>query len=151
MARRAIYAQETGEVFLFLLTLSHPQLLQPIRVVNNNEDVTSDGFVYQRFPFDVHMPPENEDAPPKVNLRVAGADRTLVQAVRSLSGEAMTAELSVVLASSPDTIEAGPLEFKLRDVTYEAAIVEGSLQFEDFLSEPYPADKLTPDKFPGLF
>lgn len=150
-ARRALFAQETGEVFLLLLTISHPSLAQPIRVVNNSEDVTSGGWVYQRFPFELALPPETEDAPPTVQLRIANADRQIVQAVRSLSGAAMTVDLSVVLASSPDTVEAGPYRFTLRDVSYNAAIVEGTLRFEDVLNEPFPADSFTPARFPGMF
>lgn len=63
----------------------------------------------------------------------------------------MTVDLSVVLASSPSTIEAGPYRFTLRDVMYDAAIVEGTMRFEDVLNEPYPADSFTPARFPGLF
>ena len=55
-ARRALYAQETGEVFLLLLVISHPSLPAPIRVVNNSEDVVSGGFTYQRFPFELALP-----------------------------------------------------------------------------------------------
>jgi hypothetical protein len=150
-ARRAIFAQETGEVFLLLLTIAHPQLAEPIRVVNNNEDVVSGGVTFQRFPFELALPPETEEAPPTVSLRIANADRQIVQAVRALAGDAMTVDVSVVLASSPDTIEAGPYRFTLRDVSYDAAIVEGTLRFEDVLNEPYPADSFTPARFPGLF
>lgn len=150
-ARRALYAQETGEVFLLLLVISHPSLPAPIRVVNNSEDVVSGGFTYQRFPFELALPPESDEAPPTVTLRIANADRQIVQAVRSLAGEAMTVDLSVILASSPDTIEAGPYRFTLRDVSYDAAIVEGTLRFEDVLNEPFPADSFTPARFPGLF
>jgi len=150
-ARRAIFSQETGEVFLLLLKITHPDLAEPIRVVNNSEDVTSNGYLYQRFPFEVALPAENEDAPPTVQLRIANADRQIVEAVRSLSGEAMTVELAVILASSPDTIEAGPYQFTLRDVSYDASIVEGTLMFEDVLREPFPAETFTPARFPGLF
>lgn len=146
-----MFAQETGEVFLLLLVIEHPSLPAPIRVVNNTEDIDSGGVTYQRFPFELALPPENDEAPPTVSLRIANADRQIVQAVRSLAGEAMTVALSVVMASSPDTVEAGPYRFTLRDVTYDAAIVEGTLRFEDILNEPYPADEFTPARFPGLF
>jgi hypothetical protein len=150
-ARRAIYAPETGEVFLVLLTITHPSLPAPIRVVANSEDIVSEGLTYQRFPFEVTLPPESEDSPPSVKLRIANADREIVRAVRSVSGEAMKAELRVVLASSPDVIEAGPYEFTIRQPTFDASFVEATLRFEEILSEPYPADAFTPSRFPGLF
>ncbi|MFN0133436.1 MAG: DUF1833 family protein [Phycisphaerales bacterium] len=150
-ARRAIFAQETGEVFLLLLTITHQQLPTPIRVVNNSEDVTSNGILYQRFPFELALPAENDEAPPSVTLRIANADRQIVQAVRSLAGDAMGVELAVVLASSPNTIEAGPYRFTLRDVSYDASVVEGVLRTEDVLNEPYPSATFTPAHFPGMF
>lgn len=59
--------------------------------------------------------------------------------------------LSLVMASTPDTIEAGPFTFNLREVEYDAEFVSGNLLFEDILNEPFPADSFTPARFPGLF
>jgi len=42
-AQAAINAQETDEIFLILLTISHDDLAEPIRVVSNNENITSNG------------------------------------------------------------------------------------------------------------
>lgn len=150
-ARQAIFARETGEAFILLLVLSHPSLSPPIRVCNNSADLVSGGDTYQKFPFELNIPPDTEEAPPTVRLAIANADRAIVEAVRSLAGEAITATLSVVMASSPDSIEAGPFSFSIRDVSYDAAIVEGTLMFEDVLNEPFPADSFTPGRFPGVF
>ena len=150
-ARASLFAQQTGEVFVQLLTLEHPDLVEPIRVCSDSIDTVSGGLTYQRFPFTITMPPEDEDAPPIVRLKIANADRTIVRSVRELSQNAMMVTLSVVMASSPDTIEAGPLEFKLRNVTFDAEFVEGELHFEDPLNEPFPADTFNPNTFPGLF
>jgi hypothetical protein len=150
-ARTALFAQQTGEIFVLLLELDHAELVEPIRVCSDSIDTEHGGRTYQRFPFEIGMPPEDEDAPPIVRLKIANADRAIVAAVRQLAGNAMTVTLTVVLASSPDTIEAGPLEFTLRNVTYDAEFVEGELQFEDVLNEPFPADTFNPNTFPGLF
>jgi hypothetical protein len=63
----------------------------------------------------------------------------------------MSVDVSVVLASSPSAIEAGPARFTLRDVTYSDSTVEGNLLFEDFLNEPFPADQYAPGTTPGIF
>lgn len=150
-AVKAVLAQQTDEVFVFLLQVDHPSFVAPIRVCNNNEDVTSGGFEFLRFPFEITLPDDSESAPPAVKLRIANADREIVNAVRSISGEPATVTLSIVMASSPNTIEAGPLVFKLRDVEYNASEVTGTLKFEDILNEPYPADTYSPTRYPSLF
>ncbi len=38
-ARKAIYDQETSEVFLLLLEINHADLAEPIRVVNNDTNI----------------------------------------------------------------------------------------------------------------
>lgn len=150
-ARSALYAPQTGEVLLHLLTLSHVSLPEPIRVTDNTEDVVSLGTTYQAFPFEATLPDETEEGVPQVTLSICNADRRIVQAVRSVQGDAMKAELRVVLAGSPDVTEAGPYMFDLRDIEYDAAVVSGRLRFEDLLNEPYPCDEFTPTRTPGVF
>lgn len=50
-----------------------------------------------------------------------------------------------------DTVEVGPFDFKLKNVTYDSLAVEGDLMFENILDEPYPGDCFLPSTFPGLF
>lgn len=150
-ARRAIFAPETSEVFLWLMKLSHPSMTADLRVVNDAQNLISNGDTYQGFPFEITMPSETEDVPPVVQLRIANAGREIVTAVRQLSGPSMTVMLSLVRAASPNDVEAGPFEFNLREVEYDAEFVTGSLLFEDMLNEPCPAETFTPTQFPGLF
>lgn len=150
-ARRAIFASQTGEVFVGLLTLSHPLLHDPIRVCSDSSDTTSGGVVYLAFPFEMTMPAEREDGLPRVQLRVCNVDRRIVEAARSVYGEPMQVEFSVVLASSPDVLECGPFTFSLEDIGYDALTVEGSLAYEDFLNEAFPDGSMDPNQFPGLF
>lgn len=131
--------------------LSHPQLPLPIRVCNAGETVESGGHGYPHFPFEVSLPPEDDESPPSVELRICNVDREIVKAVRSLPSGPMQVELSLVLLSDPDQVEAGPFRFSLRDVRYDAGVVSGQLMFEDVLNEPFPADSFTPSRVPGLF
>jgi len=151
VAKRAIYSSESGEVFVVLLTIDHPDFLLPIRVGSDAVQVTSDGNVHLPYPFRVSMPSELEDRLPEVTLEIDNVDRQIVDAVRSVGGSPMTVTMKVVLASSPNVIEAGPIEFTLRDVSYDASVVQGSLGFDDPLNEPFPGDSFTPARFSGLF
>lgn len=148
--REALQAQETDEVISFLLTLSHPSFAAPIRVTDNGEDLTSNGEVYISFPFQVTTPGDSEAAT-SVRLSIDGTDRRIVTEIRGTNYEPIQVDLCVVLAATPDLIEIGPYSFKLRNISYTAATVEGDLEFEDINNEPYPTDSFTPSRFPGCF
>jgi hypothetical protein len=149
--RQAINAAQTLEAFLFLVTLRHGSFDDDIRVCNDGQDLTSRGLPFLRFPFEIVMPPESDEAPPRVTLRICNVDRRIVEAVRSVPDGAITVILELVLSGDPDQVEAGPFEFTLRKATYDALVVEGELRYEDLLSEPYPADKFDPGRTPGIF
>jgi hypothetical protein len=148
--RAAVNAQQTGEVFLVILEIDHADMVTPIRVVNDQISVMSGGDYYAAFPFQVQMPDESDDTMPFVTLRIDNVDQQIVTALRQLTS-APTVTLSVVLASDPDTVEAGPFTFSLAQATYDANAVAATLTYEDVLSEPIPGDKFTPNNFPGVF
>lgn len=145
----ASFAQETGEVFLILLQIDHASLSQPIRVVNNNENLTSAGALYVAFPFEIELPGEDGDRPANARLRIDNVDRTIVNTLRAINSPP-TVTVRVVLAATPDTIELEMAGLTLRNATYDAATVTGDLAFEQIMVEPV-ATMMTPAKFPGLF
>ena len=148
--RQAAFAQQTDQVFLVILEINHSSLAQPIRVVNNTQDVTSNGNAYIGFPFDIELPGDFEEALPTVNLTICNVDRQIVQAIRTLTGPP-TITMSVILASQPDSLQAGPYVMTLREASYDAMAVSGSIMTEDVLNEAYPGDSFTPGIAPGLF
>ncbi|MFQ5776363.1 MAG: DUF1833 family protein [Kiloniellaceae bacterium] len=149
-ARQALFAQETGEAFIILLTIDHPNLAAPIRVAGDGLDVISRGDTFVAMPFDLSLPEQTEDRPPRARLAIDNVSRDIVKAVRSISSPA-TVLIEIVLASDPNTVEASLPDFILRDVRYDALVVEGDLDLEDFAAEPYPAAIFSPANFPGLF
>lgn len=149
-ARAAMFAQETGSVFLLLLDIAGTGLPAPVRVVNNMQPITHAGNVYQAGAFGITLPPEEDDRPPEVRLQIDNVDQAIVEGVRLLTGPP-TVTLRVVLAESPDVIECGPFDFTLRGAEYDAAMVTGTLMFQDILNESFPTDAFTPANFPGLF
>lgn len=145
----SINAQETAEVWLVLVTIEAANLATPIRVVNNNEDVTSRGNLYQAFPFDIILPGQDPDGVPRAVLRFDNVDRTAIAAIRGVTS-APTVTLEVILASAPNTVEISFGGMQLRNVSYDATSVEGELHVEPLLNEPITLN-MTPSRFPGLF
>jgi hypothetical protein len=149
-ARQAVYDAETSEAFLILLTLTHADLAGPIRVVNNAVDVVSGGDTFLAFPFRIRLPSDTDERPPRATLQIDNVDRQIVTAIRTVTG-AIGVLMEVVLASDPDTVEASFPDFTLRQVTYDALVVQGELSLEPVVLEPFPAQRFTPSAFPGLF
>jgi hypothetical protein len=148
---QAAFAHETSEVLLTILELDCVDLASPIRAVNNREDIIHLGNTYLGgLPFFVKKPPNVPNEMPRAELSICNVDRVIVDAIRSIATP-LTVTITQILASSLDTIEDGPYTLILRDVNYNYGIVAGSLEVDDILNEPYPADNYDPIVTPGLF
>ena len=148
--KQAVYAQETTESFIVLVTLSHPDLETPIRVNSSGQEVISNGDLFVAFPFEVILPDDVDDRPPRARLSIDNVSREIVLAIRTISS-APFVTIQIVMASSPSTIEAEFPDFRLANITYDQLTVEGDLTLEEFIGEPYPARVFSPADFPGLF
>ena len=151
-ALQGALAQQTDEIYLVLVEINHPSLMTPLRFVNNSDgdDVTSNGDVYTAYPFEMKMPDDQEGKEPTAEIRIDNVDRELMDEVRSITGE-LTMEISVVLQSTPDTIEWGPLDFEVRGVTYDASNIIFRLSYSVFIREPFPYIAFDTTNFPGMF
>jgi len=149
-ARQAINAPETGEAFIILLTLDHPDLAAPIRVSSDAVDTVSRGNSFVAFPFDLSLPDDTDGRPPRAKLRIDNVDRRIVRAIRSIPSPPSVL-IEIVRGADPDAIEAAFPDFQMRDIGYDALVVEGALTLEELNGEPYPARIFSPADFPGLF
>ena len=152
-ALRSMMAQETDEVFLMCLTISHSSFAEPYLLVCNNEPIQRAAGEFEPFAFQLNLPDEAEDQVPQVSITIDNVDTKILQSVRSLpAGERVSLSLEVVLASSPDTVEVGPLAFKFLSVDYDSAQVTGTLGFDDdLLNVAFPRQQYTPVNSPGVF
>lgn len=160
--REAAFAPETGEVIVVLLTISHGGLSAPIRISSDptqrldetTEDVIygtiSRGNEYIFFPFDINLPTDEAEAAPQATITVDNIRQEITEAIRSISTPPAVT-IDIVLAETPDTIEASFPEFDMVNVTYDSLTVTGVLTLDSLATEPYPADRFNPAYFPGLF
>lgn len=150
-ALSGVLARQTNEVYLVLLTLSHPSFAVSIRVTSDAVDTVSGGLTYQHFPFEIDLPGEDDSAPARVTLKIDNVDRRIYEEVRRIdSGDPIDVTFTVISASEPDAVQAGPFSFALRSVKATAAAVEGDLVYEDILNEPFPGVTFTPSRTPSL-
>lgn len=148
---QAAFAQETGEAPVILITIDHASLGTPIRVAGYDVDIVSNGDTYVAFPFEITLPTDLEEGAPRAKLSIDNIDRSIVIAIRTASGLPPTCTMQIVLASTPNTVEASFPSFTMRNVSYSAETVEAELVLDALTSEPFPAGKFRQGAFPGIF
>lgn len=143
-----VFAQE-GDSFLVLLEIDHADLADPLRFVNNTEDVTSNGESYTAFPFDISLPTDSDESPPRARLVIDNVSREIGEVIRDLD-TAPTITIYVIRMDDFDAVEITLPSFTLRNVQYDVMQVSGELELEDLTREPFPARTFSPAEFPGL-
>jgi hypothetical protein len=149
-AKAALYAPQTREVFLHLLTFNHADMGTPIRLVDNLTNITSRGNVYTAFPFRALLPGDGGGELPTIEILVDNVSRLLISTVRSIATPA-DVTVEVIVASDPDVVEAGPFVMQLVNIQYNFEEIRLTLASEQLMIEPYPGRLFTPGDFPMLF
>ncbi len=148
--RAALYAPETDDVFVILLTLHHPAMEVPLRVCSGGQEVASRGETFVAFPFALTLPEDEDGRAPRARLSIDNVDRQIVAAVRALTSSPQVL-IEIIRAAAPDVVEARFEDFRFTNITYDSRAVTGDLTVEDFTAEPYPAASFSPSLFPGIF
>jgi len=158
--RSAIYAQETDEVPICLLTVTHESLEEPIYISSDpttrlSEDpliygTESRGEQYIFLPFEFTLPDDKSDSAPRVQLTLDNIDRTLVVLLRTFATPP-SVKLEIIMASDPDTVEITVPVLQMSDATIEDLTISNTIVADPLINEPHPAGQFTPGAFPGLF
>lgn len=156
----AAFAQETGEVPICLLTVTHEDLEEPIYLSSDATTRLSEqpliygtdsrGQQYLYLPFEFTLPDDRGDSPPRVQLTMDNIDRSLVAVLRGFSTPA-SVMMEIVLASDLDTVEITMPSLQMSDVTIDDHKISATLVADALINEPHPAGQFTPGSFPGLF
>lgn len=158
-ARAALQYAQTDDVAVMLAIITHPTLTAPIFLSSDlTQRLSSDPLVFGTrhqktdYPFvlmSAVLPDDQDKSPPKTTLVFENVSSDIVAALRSITSPA-TVELRVVLASTPDVIEAQFTNLRTVRATYDADRVSLDISREPFTSEPMPAGRMTASRFPGL-
>lgn len=153
LMRSAVRAQETSQVLLALVTITHASIIGgPLRLVQDMQDLTSNGNVYTAFPFRITLPEEGSEAIPRVSLAIDNVSQEVLTTLKSISPEIPpTITIDIVLASQPNTIEFTIPSMTLRSISADMLVIEGDLRMDEEDLIPFPEGSFTPQHFPGLF
>ncbi len=159
--KQALEAPDSVDALLAFLTITHPLLTDPIRVVSDVMDYVVDGETFVGLPFDFGILTDN-DGPPMTELRVQNVDSRIGRALLGLNDRA---KVALFIRSSADfDLSVDPREelpggstlyefaqFELIDVTGTTADLSGRVMLRDYSQEPWPGQRCTQSRFPGLF
>lgn len=136
---------------IVLLTISHPDLSSPVRVVNDTQNITSNGHEYIACPFRCILPDDYEGQLPKAKLAVDNVGRDLMYWIESSNGgHGSSVQFQQVMRSRPDTVE-WQITMNLYNVVVTMQEITAELGYDNLFSKPAISIRYTPDNSPGLF
>lgn len=163
-ALKAFFSPESDDTLLTLITIYDPA--DPSKVVARIADgytkrimetprdvvygVTSRNQDFIFLPVNISLPSEEFAGAPKCSLSINDVSKQLVPIIRTISGPPKIL-MELVLASTPDVVEAQFPGFYIINFSYSAESVQAELSMINYASEPFPAYTFTPAYFPGLF
>jgi hypothetical protein len=167
-ARFAQEADATDEVDVVLIRITHPAIDVPVRLSTDNrdhlsleplvygtrstwmaEDEPGGRAEYQFVLLDAALPGDEAETPHSAELIVELHDNDLAHVLRQTTTPARV-DIAVVLASSPDLVEAEWLDLRLVGVDGDAGQAMLSIARTGFVAEPMPAGRFSKQRFPGL-
>lgn len=145
-----IFAQESSDPFLTLITLSHASFAQDIRLVNNSKDIVSRGNTYLAFPTKIRLPIDDGESARNFTIEFDNASLELIEEIRSVTTQ-IKVKLEMILASLPNAVQMEQPELSIISLSYNARTIRANVVLDNFLSTEVTSEKYGPGNFPGLF
>ena len=161
--RKHVQAEIDPFIKVFLITIYHESLSEPIRVssdptvrVGSDEynvfyGTVSNGRIFYYAGFDACLANDEDGSAPQIQISIPNADRSMIEAIEKMGSGPPTVDVEIVLADTPDNIETKMLGMELVDITYDETTISGVISRDLLFDEPYPCRSFTPTDFPFLF
>lgn len=141
----------SGDAALILLEIDHSALDEPVRIVNDTQDIVSNSATYLALGFRVTLPDDYQDKVPRAKLSIDNIGRELTQWLEIAGGgEGASVRLMQVMRDAPNLIE-WEITLELTNVSVDTWQVTGDLGFEDLLGKSAVPITYTPQTAPGVF
>lgn len=155
------------EVHVALFHIEHESLDAPVRLSTDpTERLSADPLAYgtrstwlganpleEPFFFilaSTILPSDLDDAPASGNIVIENVHQDIVKVVRSFTSFA-TVHMAVVLASSPDDIEAEWRDMKIMSADIDSGEIVLQFSRDDIEDEYSPSGRMTKNWFPALY
>jgi len=149
--KSTLSAVSATEAPLVLLEIYHSSLTEPVRVVNDNIDLTSNGDLFIACEFRCILPDDYESQLPKAQLAVDNVGRDLMYWIEtSNGGKGSTVRFMQVMRSRPDVVE-WEITMNLYNVNCTMQEITADLGFDNLFSKPAIRVQYRPDNSNGIF
>ncbi len=149
--RDRIMRTSAPESPLDLLVITHPQLVTPVRVVNDTQNLVSGGNTYTALPFRLVWPDDQESTAPRCRLAVDNVGAELMTWLEaSGGGHGAQVTLMQVLPSTPNVVEIS-VQLDVLSITATVTEVQIELGFDNVFFKPLTRIQYRPDTHPGVF
>jgi hypothetical protein len=143
-----IFAQQSGDPYLTLVTLWTDSFTY--RLVNNTEDIVSNGNLYTAFPMKVRLPADDGESAKDFQLEFDNASLLLIASLRSVT-EPVNCQIDMILASMPDVVQMTAGELLVKSISYDKSRIVARIVLDNFLASAMTSERYTPSLYPGMF
>lgn len=162
--RQFLRKEDPDDVLIFLVTITHDSLDEPIRISSDNKEffglddetkyplrgTTSRGKKYYDVPFSLQVPDQPEDSNvTRASISIDNVTQELTVIVREMYIAARLT-IEIVRASSPDVVEKEMPKLIMKNITNNETTVSADLELDDYRIQKCPAPKFYPSTNPGL-
>lgn len=151
VARGNVLATSAKEPLCALIEITHPDLVVPVRVVNNSVDVVSNGATFVACAFELTLPDDIEGQVPKATLSVDNVGQELTTWLEySRGGQNAKCRLMFVAPSQPNVVEFD-MTLDMTGMKIDNQKVSAQLGFVNTLGRFAVAKTFNPATAPGLW
>ena len=159
--RQSVESRFQDDANLIFVTLSHPLLSDPVRVVSDTHSYVRSGFTWIGFPFDILLL-SDDDNPPKATIEIQNVDRVIGNTIQPLTTpprlmiELLHSDDFYLTADPRTEIGTAAVEYAapnlfLANVKIDAMTVAADIIGYDFTQRTWPGIRATQNRLPGLF
>lgn len=145
-----LYSQTSSDPFLTLVTLTHPDFTETIRLVNNTKNIVSRSETYQAFPMKIRLPADDGETSREFNIEFDNVSLELVEEIRTVT-TSITVKIEMILASMPDVVQMSQEDLKIISVGYDSRKITARITLDNFLNTEMTSERYGPTNFPGIF
>lgn len=162
-ARTSFTSEESALVKVFLITIYHRDLAEPIRVSSDatvrlretQEAVIygtiSNGKEYLYAGFDAALLNDESGTIPQVQITIPNAHRSIIEAIETMGSGPVQVDMQLVFADTPSIVEVDFKGLELSKITYDESSITGIISRDLLFNEPFPSRSFTPQDYPFLF
>jgi hypothetical protein len=134
---------------VLLITLTHPQLLEPILAAASDVDIVSRGNTFIAWPMAPRLPTTG-DKPKRGGLKIANISEDIGRLVRPLKGD-IKLMFEIVERNAPDEVMYSHGGLKLSNVRTEGRFIMADVVGYGSHGLAFPKSSANPDYAPGTF